>query len=206
MPAATWHMHATEITEPRRPLRADARRNREQILAAARSAFAQHGIGVQIDEIARRAGVGVGTLYRHYATKDDLLRALAVEHFAALAALAEEAAREPGSPWERLRGLLEDSARLVEGDAAMSQIMAERPELLDCAAAEKERLLSATGAIVAAGVASGDLRADATIDDIPPIMCGLGQVMSTAQWRPGAGWERFLTLALDGLRYGARSR
>jgi len=186
-----------------RPMRADARRNREHILEAARAAFAEYGSGVQIDEIARRAGLGVGTLYRHFATKDELFRALAGEHFAALADRAEAAREAEGSPWERLCALLHDSARQVEGDAAMAQIMAERPELMECANAEKSRLLAATAAIIAAGVAAGELRPDASVDDIPAIMCGVGQVMTTAPWRPGAGWERFLTIALDGLRFGA---
>ncbi len=196
-------MPVTTTAKPDRPMRADARRNREHILEAARGAFAEYGTGVQIDEIARRAGLGVGTLYRHFATKDELFRALAVEHFASLADRAEAARDAGGSPWERLCALLRDSARRVEGDAALAQIMAERPELLECARAEKERLLAATAAIIAAGVAAGELRADASVDDIPPIMCGVGQVMATAPWRPGAGWERFLTLALDGLRFGA---
>ena len=196
-------MPVTETTKTERPMRADARRNREHIIAAARAAFAEYGTGVQIDEIARRAGVGVGTLYRHYATKDELFRALAAEHFASLADLAEAARDADGSPWDRLSGLLHDSARRVEGDAAMAQIMAERPELMECAHAEKTRLLTATAAIIAAGIDAGQLRPDASVDDIPPIMCGVGQVMTTAPWRPGAGWERFLELALDGLRFGA---
>ncbi len=196
-------MPVTANAKTERPMRADARRNREHILEAARAAFAEYGTGVQIDEIARRAGLGVGTLYRHFATKDELFRALAVEHFALLADLAEAARDAPGSPWDRLFALLHDSARRVEGDAAMAQIMAERPELMECAGAEKDRLLAATAAIIAAGVDAGELRPDASVDDIPAIMCGVGQVMTTAPWRPGAGWERFLGLALDGLRFGA---
>ncbi|HEY5144181.1 MAG TPA: helix-turn-helix domain-containing protein [Solirubrobacteraceae bacterium] len=196
-------MPVTPITDTERPMRADARRNRDHIMAAARSAFAEYGTGVQMDEIARRAGVGVGTLYRHYATKDELFRALAAEHFDSLADLAEAARDAEGSPWDRLGGLLHDSARRVEGDAAMAQIMAERPELMECAHAEKKRLIAATSVIIAAGVEAGELRPDAGVDDISAIMCGVGQVMTTAPWRPGAGWERFLTLALDGLRFGA---
>ncbi|HVP02807.1 MAG TPA: TetR/AcrR family transcriptional regulator [Solirubrobacteraceae bacterium] len=198
-------MPPADTTAPARPMRADARRNREHLLAAARAAFAEHGIDVQIDDIAQRAGLGVGTLYRHFATKEELFCALAVEHFSALADRAEAARDAPGSPWERLSGLLYDAARQVEGDAAMSQIMAERPELMECAAPEKARLLQAIGAIITAGVAAGELRPDASVDDIPAIMCGVGQVMTTAPWRPGAGWERFLQIALDGLRFGARA-
>ena len=87
---------ATKTTsgEPRGQ-RADARRNREKVLAAARRQFADHGLDAQIDEIARDAGVGVGTVYRHFPNKEDLLQALADDRFEGLA--------EPGASRSRSR-------------------------------------------------------------------------------------------------------
>ena len=78
----------SELAE--KPLRADARRNREKVLAAARAVFAEQGVDAQMDDVARRADVGVGTVYRHFPTKDALLNALTDELFAVIAAHARE--------------------------------------------------------------------------------------------------------------------
>lgn len=189
-----------------RPLRADARRNRERIVAAARDVLAEQGIDAQMDDIAARAGVGVGTVYRHFPTKDALVGALAQQHFEVIALLAEAALRGPGAPGERLEGFLWDSARRMHGDAALAEIMAERPQAMGSAAAEQGRLLEAVDALVRDAVASGELRADASADDIPTLMCGLGSVMTKSRLglAVGGSWERYLTLMLDGLRAAGR--
>ncbi len=187
-----------------RPLRADARRNRERIVAAAREVLAEQGIDAQMDDIAARAGVGVGTVYRHFPTKDALVGALAAQHFEAITTLAVSALDGPGTPGERLEAFLWDSARRMRGDAALAEIMAERPQVMGSAAAEQERLLDTVGELVGQGVASGELRADAGRDDVPTIMCGLGSVMAKEQLGAIGGWERYLTLMLDGLRAPGR--
>lgn len=186
-----------------RIMRADARRNRERILEAARLAFAEHGGEVGIDEVARRAGVGVGTLYRHFPTKGSLAGALAYEHFEALCRIASAALEAPGTPGERFTSMIWDAARLAERDAAIAEALAGDPRLFEYVQVPLARLQQLGGRLVDAAVASGELRPDATQDDIPAIMCGLGQVMATTGRRPGAGWERYLTIALDGLRSGA---
>ena len=183
-----------------RVMRSDARRNRERILAAARVAFATHGRDVQCDEVAQRAGVGVGTLYRHFPTKSSLAGALAFEHFEAICVLAASALEAPGTPGERFTSLLWGAARLAERDTAIAQLLAGEPEIFDYVQEPLGRLLELTARLVDAAVASGELRSDATVDDVPAIMCGLGQVMATTGIRPGAGWERYLTIAIDGMR------
>jgi AcrR family transcriptional regulator len=183
-----------------RPQRADARRNRERIVAAARAAFAEQGIEAQMDDIAGRAGVGVGTVYRHFPTKDALVGALAAQHFEAIAELGESALSGPGAPGVRLEAFLWESARRMGADAALAEIMAERPQAMGDAASEQARLGAAVDALVAAGVASGELRPDATGADIPTIMCGLGSVMAKRELGFVGGWERYLTIVLDGLR------
>src|SRR3712207_5690378 len=89
-----------------RPLRADARRNREKIVEATRAAFASGGLETQMDDVAARAGVGVGTVYRHFPTKDALVRAVIVHRMTQLAALGRARLDAGGDPWEALRAWL----------------------------------------------------------------------------------------------------
>lgn len=191
-----------DLAEPRQ-LRADARRNRARILDAARSVLAEQGVGAGMDDIARRADVGVGTLYRHFPTKEALVEAIAADHFGEIAELAGRALEAPGTPGERFIGFMWDAARRTRADTAMAQVMAVQPAVLDRAAATRDTLIERVDALVAAAVASGELRPDASGDDVPAIMCGLGSVVASDAVRPGAGWERYLSIALDGLRLGA---
>ena len=89
------------MTQIARPLRADARRNRERVLTAAAVVFSEHGHEAQMDDVASRAGVGVGTVYRHFPTKEALMEALAVDRFEKVLA-AGQAALERDDPWEAL--------------------------------------------------------------------------------------------------------
>ena len=184
-------------------MRADARRNRARILDAARGVLAEHGVEAGMDEIARSADLGVGTLYRHFPTKDALVEAIAADHFAELAELAGRALEGDGTAGERFTTFIWSAAHRTHGDAAMAQVMAAQPQVLDRVAATKVALTERIDKLVAAAVASGELRPDASGGDVPAIMCGLGSVVATEAFRPGVGWERYLTLALDGLRYGA---
>src|SRR3954466_946340 len=102
-----------------RPLRADARRNRERVLCAARAVFAAQGHEAQMDDVARQAEVGVGTVYRHFPTKEALIEALALEAFGRVAAQAK-AALELDDPWEALTQTLWAGAEILAGDRALS--------------------------------------------------------------------------------------
>ncbi len=196
-------MPLSQQSESARPMRADARRNHERILDAAREAFAEYGVDVQMDEIARRAGVGVGTLYRNFPTKDELLGALAAAHVMRVVELTDAALAAPGSPFERLKACVMSSARLMEADVAMSQLLWRSVRATERASAQHDLLLERTGELVAEGVAAGELRADAVATDVATLMCGLGSVMAAAASDPRLAWERHLTLGLDGLRFDA---
>src|SRR5437660_822895 len=99
------------IVQPEeRALRADARRNRERIIEAARAVFSECGAEAQIDDVARRAKVGVGTVYRHFPTKESLLGELVKQRFRMLAARAEAALLRPGDPFEVLADLMRENA------------------------------------------------------------------------------------------------
>src|SRR5690349_22608185 len=106
-----------------RPLRADARRNREKVLTAARKVFSEHGRDAQMDDVARRAGVGVGTVYRHFPTKEALIEALVVDSFQKIA-LRAEAALQADDAWDALASTLWAGAEILAADRALSEVFA----------------------------------------------------------------------------------
>ena len=106
-----------------RPQRADARRNRERILAAAKKVFADIGVDAHMEVVARRAGVGVGTLYRHFPTKEDLLGELVAEQFAAFREQARVSLAEVDDPWEALAGTLRANAQTASENLAVQNAL-----------------------------------------------------------------------------------
>lgn len=183
-----------------RPLRADARRNREKVVAAAAAAFAESGLEAQVEDIARRAGVGVGTVYRHFPTKEALVEALAAEHFERLADIAEAALEEAGAPWEVFSATIWRSANAAAGDVAWCELIGGDADTMPAAARGLARLAIAMSALIARAREDGAMRADATVDDVRTIMCGFGHVAAAQRAGAGLDWERYLEIALDGLR------
>ena len=187
-----------------RPLRADARRNRERILQSAREVFAECGAEAQIDDVARRAGVGVGTVYRHYPTKDALLIELVREKFRLLAAGGEAALQRSGEPFEILTDWLRDNAERLGADAATQQAVAGAgDQVWQEAAAEHQALVGVTDQLLARALEAGTVRPDATANDIGMLMSGLCSTMGNPA--PGFDWRRHLELILDALRPGQAS-
>jgi AcrR family transcriptional regulator len=191
-------MAATAKTEPS-PLRADARRNRERILAAAREQFGEHGLEVHMEQIAGAAGVGIGTVYRHFPAKEGLLQALADERFAFFAEKARAALDDPDA-WNGFCELMREAARVTAEDRALSQAMDQLPGL--CAAsAEKVRLTELSRELIARAQASGAMRADFSAGDVPSLMRGLARATAPqSTGPPSMTWERYLEIMLAGLR------
>ena len=181
-----------------RPLRADARRNREKVLAAARAVFSEQGRDAQMDDVARRAGVGVGTVYRHFPTKEALIEALMVSAFETIAAAAD-AALEVEDPWEAFVGFVRRCAELQAADLALSQVLQDQPALMCGAVAGRQDLTDAAGELVRRAQDAGVLRSDLMVDDIPMVMCGIGSATKKEHRCPDA-WRRHLAIVLDGLR------
>jgi AcrR family transcriptional regulator len=177
-----------------RPLRADARRNRERILRAARKVFADRGVHSQIDDVAKRAKVGVGTVYRHFPTKDALLEAVVREHFEEIAGYAREAL-ERDDAWEGFCELIWRAAERNANDVAFCEIVGSKDQ---SAVVEDVGLLRSTGELIERAKAQGRMRADASERDVPMMMTGAGAVMRQSRF-PDA-WRRYVTLMLDGLR------
>jgi AcrR family transcriptional regulator len=181
-----------------RAQRSDARRNREAVIAAAKKLFAEEGLDAQMPDVAKAAKVGVGTVYRHFPTKDDLIAALAAERFERLAEKAQEAV-EAEDAWEALRDLIRFAAQIQADDRGLCEVMGSRPEVME-ASARAVGLEELTDELVKRAQRSGDLRKDVTWEDVPMIACGLGSV-TQATAGPAAGrWPRLLEIILDGLR------
>jgi AcrR family transcriptional regulator len=179
---------------PEKPQRADARRNRERILKAARAVFGDHGIEAQIDDVAKRAKVGVGTVYRHFPTKEALLDALVRERFEEIAGYAEEALRHDDA-WTGFTELIWRAAERNAVDRAFCDTVAFTDQ---SRIVEETGLAAHTSTLMERAKAQGKLRADATQMDIPIMMAGCGTV---TRIHPAPEiWRRYLTIMLDGLR------
>src|SRR3954469_18188531 len=198
VPLVKWfttpYIDAMAIAEDR-PLRADARRNREAIVKAAREVFARDGRQAQMDDVARRAKVGVGTVYRHFPTKEALLAGLASDRFEQIAGYAETALTVE-DPWEAFAGFLRRCAQLQAEDRALSQVLQDQPDLMCTAAVARGDLQEAMRQLVGRAQAAGVLRADFRPLDVGMVTCAL----SRAGGPPGSSWERMLEFVLDGLR------
>ncbi|HEY2571195.1 MAG TPA: helix-turn-helix domain-containing protein [Solirubrobacteraceae bacterium] len=181
-------------------MRADARRNRARILQAARELFASEDSEVQMDDIARRAGVGVGTVYRHFPDKEALMGELVRERFGAFnERLAEAVADERSDPFEALAGALRANAASVAEDAATRYaFMREGEHVFAHAAAEMERFMALSTLLVERARRAGELAADFEAHDIPMLMCGVCAAIDKR--KDGWDWRRHLELVLRGMR------
>ncbi|MEV4758140.1 helix-turn-helix domain-containing protein [Micromonospora sp. NPDC049559] len=187
------------MTETERPMRADARRNRERIMAAAGELFARQGRDAQMEEIAARAGLGMGTLYRHFPNKEALLTAMVGERFHGMADLAR-AAEAVADPGEAFEVLLRTYLEAADGDAAFQLALMGKDGLeWERVQRQKAEFMEVAGRIVERAVASGRVRADLTPADFVVLANG---VIATMYFQPGgnADWRRHLQIVLDGIR------
>ncbi len=186
-----------------RPLRADARRNRERVLVAAQVVFGEHGREAQMDDVARRAGVGVGTVYRHFPTKEALIEALAVDRFERILEVGK-AALERTDPWEAFVEALWSGAELTAADRSFTEIVGEIQGPMPLPATLQQDMNDTFGELVRRAQATGMLRADLVIDDIPMLMCGIGLGARKTHSCPDA-WRRHISIVIDGLRASSTS-
>jgi AcrR family transcriptional regulator len=179
--------------------RSDAARNRERILASARALLARDGVGASVEEITRRAGVGMGTLYRHFPTKDELIDAVLEEAFAALVRVAEAAVAEADA-WRGFAGFLEQALALHAENCGLKDVLATRDRGGERARAARARMQPLLRTLIARAQAQGALRSDFTAEDVPLVFWTGGRVIeATAAIAPDY-WRRYLGVLLDGLR------
>lgn len=181
------------------PLRADAERNRRRLLDAAGELFAEKGLCVGLDEIAHHAGVGVGTAYRRFAGKDELIDALFEERVAEIAALAE-AALEADDPWEGFAGFLEAAVGLHVANRAVKELIFTQSDAYERVAVARKRIAPFIEELVRRAQASGDLRDDVELTDVPILQFLLSGAAELAGPAARDVWRRYLAIILDGLR------
>lgn len=192
-----------DVHDGEQPLRADARRNREQIIDAARTMFAEQGVDVPMDEIARRAGVGVGTLYRRFPDRDALIRAVAMDAIGWLHAEARAAWQEEPSAWDALVRILRQSGRLrVAMQLTMfsrraATLVAEDPDIHE----QRRSLVTLLDEVVRAAQEEGALRRDVGTGDVAIVFALLMRSVPTGSDEIARlVQQRCLGLLLDGLR------
>jgi len=185
--------------------RADARRNRERILLAAKEIFGSEGDQAQMDDIARAAGVGVGTVYRHFPTKDVLIGALITLKFVGIAGRAREILAEVDDPWKAFETFVTESAEKMAADRAQQQMMwLATPEAFAVAAPAQQELSEVSAKIIRRAQKAGVLRKDWSAADLPTLMCALTSSMHMETRGEGGpvshDWRMLLKVTLDGLR------
>ena len=167
-----------------RPKRADTRRNYEKVLAAAREAFAEGGESTALEEIARRAGVGIGTLYRHFPNRQALVEALYVDE-------VEEMCRSLSGWFERFIGYIATKQALA---AELMNYLERDAELFK---ASRTALWEAGEPLLARAQAEGVVRPDVAIGDVITMVMGIAKIPAADP----AQTRHILRVALDGLRY-----
>ncbi len=185
----------------RRPLRRDAERNRQRILEAASEIFAERGLEASLDDIAEHAGVGVGTVYRRFPSKDDLLEALFEQKIEQLGAFAERAAMRPDK-WQGLVAFLEGAIALQARDLGLRQVLLSNSYGKDRLARARARLSPLLTRLIVRAQEAGTLRPEVQPNDLPVILLMITSVPLYTRGVDEELWRRYLALVLDGLRAG----
>jgi AcrR family transcriptional regulator len=172
-------------------LRVDAERNRQRIVAAAREVFAEQGLEVPMEDIARRAGVGVGTLYRRYPTRADLIAAAFETKMSAYAEAARDALADP-DPWHGFCGYVERICAMQAGDRGFTTVLTMTFPTAKQFEADRDRAYADFTTLIERAKAAGKLRADFAAEDLPMfLMANAGVLTATADAAPET-WRRLV--------------
>lgn len=185
--------------DPHPPLRRDAQRNLDALLAAARALIAERGLDVGHADIARRAGVGMGTAYRHFPERAALIEALFAEHIQAVVECAEEAGR-CDSGWEGLSRFMERQLEMQASNRGLRDLLRDANSHPALARRARERIAPVVRALVDRAQAQGDLAAEVTEGDFVLVQLMITGVMDASDAEAPDLWRRALAVALRGLR------
>lgn len=182
-----------------RPLRKDAALNRERLLAAARELFASQGLDVSLNDIAHHAGVGVGTAYRRFANKEEIIDALFEDGLRDIAEAANEALANPDA-WAGLVTFLERSLHMQFGDRGLNQIMNDTALGRDRVSDARDRIAPLIHQLVERAKDQGVVRPDLDQSDLIFVQLGLSAIMESSRGIEPELYTRYLALFLDGIR------
>ena len=187
-----------------RPLRADAARNRARVLDAARTAFAEVGLDVGVEEIARRAGVGKGTLYRRFPTKEALVRAIFEDILEEIDRIVSDAEAEPDA-WTAFTTYLAATARMQASNQGFYDVVAQRLGAAALSGEQRRRVTDSTARILERAQQAKVVRDDLVPEDVTIMLRMIG---ATTRPAPDGSamddhWPRFLGLLQDAIRPGA---
>ncbi|WP_030618005.1 TetR/AcrR family transcriptional regulator [Streptomyces achromogenes] len=183
----------SEIVAARRPHRKDAARNYDALLDAAREAFTEHGADASLEDIARRAGVGIGTLYRNFPTRRDLFETVYADEVAALCGAALELADR--EPWEALTAWLGRFAGYMVTKRAVREALNGESDIFQTC---RESMYAAGGPLLERAQRVGAARTDMDFGDLLRLVAGI----TATNFEDAAQRDRVLSIALDGVRTG----
>jgi AcrR family transcriptional regulator len=186
------------ITDDPKPLRVDAERNRQRILDAARELFAERGLGVTLNDIAHHAGVGVGTVYRRFPDKKQLIDDLFEQRIQDLVRFMEAAVADP-DPWHGITVFLERALELQASDRGVKELLTGMPDGLQRLSRIRERLFPLGSELIRRAHESGQLRRDIEPQDLPIVQLMLGTIIDAARDVDPDLWRRYLSIVLRGL-------
>jgi AcrR family transcriptional regulator len=186
------------LTNPDKPLRRDAERNRQRILDAARELFAQQGLGATLNDVAHHAGVGVGTVYRRFPDKSQLVEELFEQRVEELLALAGQALEDPDA-WHGLKTFLRRVLELVASDRGMKDLLTGDTAGLERISTIRRRLLPIGRELVGRAQEAGQMRADVSAADLPVIQLMLSTLVDAARDVSPDLWRRYLGIITRGL-------
>ena len=193
-------MDQANATVTARPMRRDAERNRLLIMSAARELFAQRGLDASFEAVAREAGVGVGTLYRHFPNRQALIEALFADAVEEISRIVTEALAVPRA-WDGLRHFMVEMLAVQSRDRGLRDVIMHARKTADPRRdLMRARLIEPLGRLVAAGQQQGDLRADVTAGDIAVLEIAVLTMAEFTSVADQDGWQRYFTILLDGMR------
>jgi AcrR family transcriptional regulator len=187
-----------------RALRVDAERNRDAILSAARAVFAERGTNAPLEEIARRADVGIATLYRRFRTREDLLAAAFEPKLCAYAAASRAACAEP-DPWIGFCGFVWAVCEMQASDAAFADVVALTFPATDGLDRRLRQATSGLDDVIARAKATGDLRSDFVRQDLIVLLMANAGVLNATHGHAPQAWRRFAAYMLDAFAAPGRS-
>ena len=186
-------------TTSERPLRRDAERNRQRILDTAGALFAERGLGVSLDEIARHAGVGVGTVYRRFPDKEQLIDALFEDRLVEILETAN-AGLELADPWEGLAHFIERSLELQVADRALKELLLSTSTAHARIEQGRSQIEPIVEAILDRARQAGVVREDLAVSDLLLLQHAIGEAAAYTHDIAPEAWRRIMCIALDGLR------